>query len=96
MLYELAIESGARVDFKSEVVSVDPHSPSVGLSSGEKIETDIVLGTDGGESLIRTLLAGEKDSYKAAPFSIYAWVFSLLTVYIDGKCLVQCTGRAYL
>ena len=71
MLYEIAVESGARVEFDSNVVSVNPESPSITLSSGEEIKADIVLGADGGESVVRSILPGEREISKVGPFSVY-------------------------
>ena len=72
MLYEVAEESGATINFNSEVMSVDPHCPSVVLSSGEVVKADIIIGADGAESLVRSLIVGKQETFKAGPYSTYS------------------------
>lgn len=47
VLYEGAIREGVEVRFDSRVEVVDEKSPSITLSTGEKIEADLIIGADG-------------------------------------------------
>lgn len=72
MLYELALNAGVRVDFNSEVVRVDPNGPSVTLSSGRQITADIIVGADGGQSIVRSVVVGREEKEKIGPYTGYA------------------------
>ncbi|KAI5119660.1 hypothetical protein M0805_007751 [Coniferiporia weirii] len=55
-----------KIRFSSQVASIDPGDgvdlkPSVTLSSGEKIEGDIIIGADGIRSLVREVVTGSND-----------------------------------
>ena len=56
MLYNLARDAGAKFAFGSRVVDVDPKSPSVTLASGKKLFADLIVGADGHQSVLRSVL----------------------------------------
>ncbi|KAH8110329.1 FAD/NAD-binding domain-containing protein [Phellopilus nigrolimitatus] len=58
MIFDIAVKSGARVDFNTEVVDVNIHEPSVLLASGERLYADIIVGADGAQSLVREYMTG--------------------------------------
>ncbi|KZT20978.1 FAD/NAD(P)-binding domain-containing protein [Neolentinus lepideus HHB14362 ss-1] len=60
LLYRLATEAGITVRFNSGVTAIDPHQPSVLLSSGETLSCDIVVGADGYESVTRRCILGNQ------------------------------------
>jgi salicylate hydroxylase len=65
LLYRLATEAGARVEFGVSVVDVlagDP-SPTVVLADGRRLTTDLVIGADGPTSVVRrTVLDADDDA----------------------------------
>ena len=71
MLYELAVKSGAKFLFNSEVVSIDPCRPSVTLKSGKVFVADIILGADGGGSIVRKYISNGVDRSKIGPYTGY-------------------------
>ena len=75
-LYEIAVNAGVRVEFNSNVVAVDPETPSVTLNGGKKVYGDIVIGTDGDQSLVRKLMfdEGEEEEMVEGPWTGYVWV----------------------
>ena len=72
MLYELALDAGVIVDFHSEVVAVDPYEPSVTLASGLKLRADIIVGADGGQSVVRPVVLCRKEKIRYGPYIGYA------------------------
>ena len=60
-MYEIAVNAGVRVEFNCKVMAVDPDTPSVTLASGRKVYGDIVIGTDGDQSLVRKLMLDEDE-----------------------------------
>lgn len=60
-MYEIAVNAGVRVEFNAKVVAVDPETPSVTLESGKKVYGDMVIGTDGDESLVRKLMIDDDE-----------------------------------
>jgi salicylate hydroxylase len=47
MLYDAAIQSGVEVKLSSRIKSIEEDAPAVILSTGERIEGDIIIGADG-------------------------------------------------
>jgi len=80
MLYDLVIDTGIPVSFNQCVVNVDLASgssnaqPSVILESGERIFADVIIGADGGSSLVRELVFEDADEFRPAPFTSYTYV----------------------
>ena len=74
MLLSLALESGVEIDFDCEVIDVDPTKPTVTLASGEEIGADIIIGADGGYSLVREALFGDQDEFKCGHLTCYQYV----------------------
>lgn len=60
IIYEAAIRIGVPIRFNSKVASIDPEEPSVTLTSGEVIIGDIVIGADGPQSLVRSIVNEEE------------------------------------
>lgn len=73
MVYRLAVNSGAKVDFGVTVESVVPgdSKPTVKLSTGEILTADIVIGADGPTSIVRQVVLKEKDDPKPSGFTIF-------------------------
>ncbi|GLB41019.1 putative FAD binding domain containing protein [Lyophyllum shimeji] len=59
-LCELALHEGVQFRYNSKVIHVDSETVSVTLESGEKIASDMVIGADGFNSLVRTSVIGKK------------------------------------
>ncbi|THH13127.1 hypothetical protein EW146_g7059 [Bondarzewia mesenterica] len=64
MLYETALELGARIRTRAEVVSVDVEGRSVTLTTGEVIQGDVIVGADGAKGLCRETVVGPNDPSK--------------------------------
>jgi len=60
MLHEHAIQEGVRIRYNSKVVEVDSDAVAVTLENGERIVSDVVIGADGFNSLVRTTVIGKK------------------------------------
>ena len=73
LVYRLAVESGAQVDFGVSVESVKPGNPkpSVTLSTGEVLTADIIIGADGPRSLVRPVVLDRDDDAKPSGFSVF-------------------------
>ncbi|EJC99653.1 FAD/NAD-binding domain-containing protein [Fomitiporia mediterranea MF3/22] len=56
MLYKLASDAGAQFRFGAYVVDVDPKTPSVTLSTEDRLEADLIIGADGYQSITRSVL----------------------------------------
>ena len=86
-LYEIAVNAGVRVEFNSNVVAVDPETPSVTLNGGKKVYGDIVIGTDGDQSLVRKLMfdEGDEEEMVKGPWTGYVWVL-MSTFYGRFRC----------
>ena len=54
MVLDAALVSGAKVMFDCEVIDVDEETPSVRLADGRIIKTDLIVGADGVNSIVRT------------------------------------------
>lgn len=73
MVYRLAVNSGAKVEFGVPVESVSPgdSKPTVKLSTGEILTADIIIGADGATSIVRPVVVGEEDDPKPSGFTIF-------------------------
>lgn len=60
MLLEHATQEGVQIRYNSQVRHVDSETVSVMLESGERILSDIVVGADGFNSVVRTSVIGKK------------------------------------
>ncbi|KAH7356429.1 salicylate hydroxylase [Rhexocercosporidium sp. MPI-PUGE-AT-0058] len=69
LLYDAAIELGVEVKLSSRIKCLDETTPSVTLTSGEKIKGDIIIGADGIKSKVRSEILREED-VKPLPESI--------------------------
>jgi salicylate hydroxylase len=64
-LHRLLLENArkyATVHFDCPVSAVDASTPSITLSSGEVIKTQLILGADGIHSRVRNVVVGTRDS----------------------------------
>ncbi|KLO08870.1 FAD/NAD(P)-binding domain-containing protein [Schizopora paradoxa] len=62
MLYNLAIDSGVKVEFGKIIMDVDAEGPSVTLFDGSVIHGDVIVGVYGESSLVRPLLEKDLDT----------------------------------
>lgn len=60
MLLEHAIQEGVKMRYHSKVVDVNSDTVAVTLDSGERVYSDVIIGADGCNSLVRTTVAGEQ------------------------------------
>jgi salicylate hydroxylase len=60
MLLEHAIGEGVKFRYNSKVVDVNSDTVAITLDSGERIFSDVIIGADGCNSLVRTTVAGEE------------------------------------
>ncbi|KAI0358251.1 FAD/NAD-P-binding domain-containing protein [Trametes cingulata] len=79
ILYKLATGAGARVDFNTEVVSIQQGSdsipnPSVTLANGEVLTADMLIGADGYRSIVREVVLEEEDMVKPGGMTLYTGV----------------------
>ncbi len=68
---DAAIQLGADVRFKSEVVEVDTPGRAVTLSSGERLSGDVLIGADGALGQCRTAVLGRRDPGSATGLAVY-------------------------
>ena len=71
ILIDLTEASGVRIDFDANVVDVDLAKPCVVLASGERIFTDMVVGADGYQSIVRERMVGEREEPRIGPYTGY-------------------------
>ncbi|RPD64462.1 FAD/NAD(P)-binding domain-containing protein [Lentinus tigrinus ALCF2SS1-7] len=79
LLYKLATDAGAKVDFHAQVIAVqqgsdDLPNPSVTLASGEVLYADILIGADGSKSLVRDIVLEEEDAPQSGGLTVYTGV----------------------
>lgn len=78
MLYKLALGKGVQVMFGAEIAGVwfDEHreAPAIGLKNGSVFYSDIVIGADGYNSLVREVVTGQPDSFVDTGMSLYSIV----------------------
>lgn len=57
-------------------MAVDPETPSVTLEGGKKVYGDMVIGTDGDQSLVRKLMFDEdvEEEMVQGPWTGYVYV----------------------
>ncbi|KAI0667175.1 FAD/NAD-P-binding domain-containing protein [Trametes maxima] len=56
---------------KSTVVSVDPHTPSITLASGEIVYGDLIVGADGVKSMIQRVVLGHTNPAEPTGDAVY-------------------------
>ncbi|KAI0831918.1 FAD/NAD-P-binding domain-containing protein [Trametes gibbosa] len=79
ILYKLATDAGATVDFHTQVVSIHPGSdsipnPSITLANGDVLTADMLIGADGYKSLVREVVLEEEDDVKPGGLTLYTGV----------------------
>ncbi len=79
LLYKLATDAGAKVDFNAQVIAVqrgsdDLVNPSVTLANGEVLYADILIGADGSKSLVRDVVLEEEDAPQPGGLTVYTGV----------------------
>ena len=55
-MYRAALSIGAKIRFNAKVISIDPRTPTVTLSTGEKLTADVIVGADGVNGVSRPIL----------------------------------------
>lgn len=71
MLYNLAKRAGAKIHFGCRVVSVNPETPSVRLPSGKEIRADLIVGADGHQGIVRSVLDLCPEEVEEVNFTTY-------------------------
>ncbi|KAF8556487.1 FAD/NAD(P)-binding domain-containing protein [Imleria badia] len=66
LLFDAAVEAGAQVHSGVKGVSVDCDACQVTLSTGVKLQADVIVGADGYSSLIQQAITG-KNAFRAEP-----------------------------
>ncbi|EIW83412.1 FAD/NAD(P)-binding domain-containing protein [Coniophora puteana RWD-64-598 SS2] len=61
MLYDAAINAGARIHPNTRAVNVQTNPPRVTLSDRTILEADLIIGADGSQSLVKRVMCGEGD-----------------------------------
>ena len=72
MTHELVALAGIKVEYSSEVVSVDDESGTVTLADGRQITADLIVGADGPYSVARQAIVGEKEELEIGPYCTYS------------------------
>lgn len=73
MIHDIAVQAGARIRYNAKVVDIDVSVPHVVLEGGERVKGDLIIGADGGQSLVRDKLFGE-DEVRVGPSNGYKYV----------------------
>lgn len=90
MMRDLALRSGARIDYNCNVVDVNVDEASVLLEGGERIHADMVIGADGTTSLVRKVVAGE-EAIEKGPYTTYRRVLPYLCIKVQSPAsLILC------
>ena len=82
MLYGLAIDSGATIDFHTEVVAISAGvhrnlTPRVVLRSGEVVNPDLLIGADGPGSFVRTTCIPDRCHVKPSGMVVYSAIVNM-------------------
>ena len=90
ILYKLAIDAGAKVDFHTEVTSIHQGSdavpnPSVTLSTGDVLTADIIVGADGYNSMVREVVTEEEDCAQPGGMTLYTGVVDAAGMLKDSE-----------
>jgi salicylate hydroxylase len=76
MLYNLAVSKGVEITFGAEITNVyydeDREGPVVEMSNGSVHYSDIVIGADGYNSIVREVVTGQPDSWVDTGMSFYS------------------------
>ncbi|PSR80361.1 hypothetical protein PHLCEN_2v6746 [Hermanssonia centrifuga] len=98
MVYRLAVDAGAQVDFGVTVESVTAGNPQpqVRLSSGEVLKADLIIGADGPRSKIRRYVHKKEDDALPSGFTIFGTTIPATEMMKDPELakLVQANERA--
>lgn len=81
LLFDSAVSYGATIRQQARITSVEfgaDGRPSVRLASGEAIEADVVVGTDGPESVLRRHIVGADVKETALGVSLFRCGFDWL------------------
>ncbi|KAI3533717.1 monooxygenase [Colletotrichum abscissum] len=71
IMKDFALEQGVKIRLGERVEVYDPSQPSITLSSGEIIQSDVVIIADGVRSKGRTTVLGYEDKPQASGYAIY-------------------------
>ncbi|KAI0738696.1 FAD/NAD(P)-binding domain-containing protein [Daedaleopsis nitida] len=88
LLYVLATGAGAKVDLNTEVTSIrqgtaESPRPVVTLASGEVLTGDLLVGADGCNSRVRTVVLGEDTQFMPGGLNVYTGVVKAEEVLQD-------------
>ncbi|KAF7374584.1 FAD/NAD(P)-binding domain-containing protein [Mycena sanguinolenta] len=61
----------------TKVLACDPEAGTISLNNGEAVQADLILGTDGGNSIIRTHIVGEVQRTTYSGVTCFRTVFEL-------------------
>lgn len=89
MLYKLALDAGATVQFDAKVVDINPGKPSVRLRTGETISADVLIGADGFRSRVRDVVLGSS-KHIATPSGISMYMY----VSLSRRCYARSANPA--
>lgn len=74
LMFDLALSAGANISFNTTVVSLSTHpSPSVTLADGSILRTDVIIGADGVQSIVRDFVNGVPDTPRDSYHSFFTF-----------------------
>ncbi|KAI5121812.1 hypothetical protein M0805_009804 [Coniferiporia weirii] len=85
MVRELAVRSGVRIEYNTQVVDIDVHRSSVLLAGGKRLRADLIVGADGVRSLTREKIVGYKEVHKIGPYTTYTYIVPVSAMKKDPK-----------
>ncbi|TFK79962.1 FAD/NAD(P)-binding domain-containing protein [Polyporus arcularius HHB13444] len=90
LLFNLATEVGVIVDLDTTVTSVRPGTahdprPTVTLDNGGVLAADIVIGSDGCNSIIRPVVVGEEQHASASSLTVYTGTVNAHNIVQDAE-----------
>lgn len=90
MTRDLTTLAGVKIEFNSEVVSVDAEAGTVQLANGRTYSADLIVGADGPNSVAREAIVGEKEEPEIGPYCTYSSV-SLVPTAVSCEFLIAIT-----
>lgn len=74
MLYRIAVDAGAEINFGCPVASVNSDDASVTLTNGRKVYGDLIVGADGDKSVARKAVEGGDEEDDDDIYTTYMFV----------------------